>query len=81
MPARSWPAAAGSGTGLGRAFGGGLTEREVRHLMRHEWAETAAAVVWRRTKLGLRMSPAEIEALDALMQAPATADRPLAIAS
>ena len=52
---------------LGRVFGAGLSEREVAFLMQHEWAETAADVVWRRSKLGLRMSPTEIADLDAWM--------------
>jgi glycerol-3-phosphate dehydrogenase len=52
---------------LGRAFGAGLTEREVNWLMQHEFARRADDVVWRRSKLGLRLSPSEIEALDAFM--------------
>ena len=35
--------------------------------MDHEFARAAADVVWRRTKLGLRMSPEQIDALDAFM--------------
>ena len=53
---------------LGRDFGATLTETEVRHLMTHEWTRTAEDVVWRRSKLGLRMSADEIAALDAWMQ-------------
>ncbi len=53
--------------GLGRGFGAGLSEREVAWLMAHEFAERAEDVVWRRTKLGLRMSADEIAALDAWM--------------
>jgi len=49
---------------LGRAFGGGLTAVEVDHLMVVEFARTAADVVWRRTKAGLRMTAAEIQGLD-----------------
>jgi glycerol-3-phosphate dehydrogenase len=49
---------------LGRDFGADLTEAEVRYLARREWAMTAQDVAWRRTKLGLRLSGAEIEALD-----------------
>jgi glycerol-3-phosphate dehydrogenase len=41
---------------LGRDFGAGLTEREVDWLVANEWAETAEDILWRRTKLGLRMS-------------------------
>ncbi|MGB3864471.1 MAG: glycerol-3-phosphate dehydrogenase C-terminal domain-containing protein, partial [Xanthobacteraceae bacterium] len=58
---------------LGRDFGATLTEREVRHLMTREWARDADDVVWRRSKLGLRMSAAEIAALDAWMASAAAA--------
>jgi glycerol-3-phosphate dehydrogenase len=54
---------------LGRSFGGTLTEREVRWLIDHEHARTAEDVVWRRSKLGLRMTAAEIAALDDYMAA------------
>jgi glycerol-3-phosphate dehydrogenase len=49
---------------LGQSFGATLTEREVRYLMANEWACTAEDIVWRRSKLGLRLSAAEIAALD-----------------
>ena len=52
---------------LGQSFGATLTESEVRYLMTNEWALTAEDVVWRRSKLGLLMSPDEIAALDAWM--------------
>jgi glycerol-3-phosphate dehydrogenase len=52
----------------GEAFGGDLTEREVRYLMEHEWARTAEDVLWRRSKLGLRLSQAEAERLGAFMR-------------
>lgn len=54
---------------LGRHFGANLTEREVRWLMKHEYARRGEDVVWRRSKLGLRMSKAEIKLLDDWMQA------------
>ena len=54
---------------LGQYFGGGLYEAEVRWLMAQEWAQTAEDVVWRRSKLGLRMSAQEIAALEAWMRA------------
>jgi glycerol-3-phosphate dehydrogenase len=54
---------------LGQSFGATLTESEVRYLMSVEWARTAEDVVWRRSKLGLRLSPAEIAAIDAWMVA------------
>jgi glycerol-3-phosphate dehydrogenase len=49
---------------LGQAFGATLTEREVRYLMANEWACTADDIVWRRSKLGLRLSSAEVAALE-----------------
>jgi len=54
---------------MGPDYGAGLTRAEVDYLMHHEWAAAAADVVWRRSKLGLRMTEAEIEALDDAMQA------------
>ena len=42
--------------GLGRHFGGGLYECEVRHLIENEWAVAVEDIVWRRTKLGLRLT-------------------------
>ncbi len=52
---------------LGQSFGATLTEREIDWLMDKEYARRAEDVVWRRSKLGLRMSKAEIEALDVWM--------------
>jgi len=60
---------------LGRDFGAGLTEAEVNYLVEREWAMTAADVVWRRSKLGLRLSKPEIEELDAFMKAAQPAAR------
>ena len=48
---------------LGRCFGADLTEREVDWLIRTEWARTAADVLWRRSKLGLRLTATEVGAL------------------
>jgi glycerol-3-phosphate dehydrogenase len=53
---------------LGRAFGASLTETEVRYLIAHEWARNAEDVAWRRTKLGLRLTRAEIASLDTWMR-------------
>ena len=52
---------------LGRVLGADLTEAELRYLVRHEWAQTAADVVWRRSKLGLRMTPQELARVDAAL--------------
>ncbi len=58
-----------SATDLGQDFGATLTEAEVKWLMTREYARTAEDVVWRRSKLGLRMTPDQIAALDAFMAA------------
>ena len=53
---------------LGEAFGATLTAREIDYLMAHEYARTAEDVVWRRNKLGLRLSKDEISTLDDWMR-------------
>ena len=40
---------------LGEHFGVGLYAAEVEYLVKHEWARTPEDILWRRTKLGLRM--------------------------
>jgi glycerol-3-phosphate dehydrogenase len=58
--------------GLGRHFGGGLYEAEVRYLVENEFASTAEDILWRRSKLGLVLSKAEQRSLaDWLGTAPA----------
>ncbi|WP_224816048.1 glycerol-3-phosphate dehydrogenase [Hasllibacter sp. MH4015] len=52
---------------LGRDFGATLTEAEVRWLMHREYARRAADVVWRRSKLGLKLDADQIAALDRFM--------------
>ena len=52
------------GGALGRDFGATLTEAEVDYLIRREWARTADDIVWRRTKLGLKLNPGEIDGLE-----------------
>jgi glycerol-3-phosphate dehydrogenase len=54
---------------LGVSFGATLTEREVVYLIDHEWAVSADDIVWRRSKLGLRLTKQEIAALDDWMAA------------
>jgi glycerol-3-phosphate dehydrogenase len=53
--------------GLGRHFGATLYEAEVRHLMANEWARTADDVLWRRSKLGLRLNQDQATALNLWM--------------
>lgn len=52
---------------LGPAFGPELTGAEVRYLMQNEWARFPDDILWRRSKLGLTMPPADREALAAFM--------------
>ncbi|SMX40470.1 glycerol-3-phosphate dehydrogenase [Octadecabacter ascidiaceicola] len=54
---------------LGKDFSATLHEAEVVWLMEKEFARRADDIVWRRNKLGLRMSTEQIEALDAWMLA------------
>ncbi len=49
--------------GLGRHFGAGLYAAEVDYLRRIEFARDADDILWRRTKLGLRLSSTERQAL------------------
>ncbi len=53
---------------LGEAFGASLTAREVAWLMEREFARTAEDVLWRRSKLGLRMTAGEVAALSDWMR-------------
>jgi len=53
---------------LGTLFGSNLTQREVQYLIANEWAQTTEDVLWRRSKLGLKMSKSEVTVLDAYMQ-------------
>jgi glycerol-3-phosphate dehydrogenase len=60
--------AAKTAADLGHDFGATLTEAELCWLMTKEYAQRAEDVVWRRSKLGLRLSAAEVAAIDAWMQ-------------
>lgn len=53
---------------LGQDFGATLTAKEVSWLIEREYARTAEDVVWRRSKLGLRMSNDDIEVLNNWME-------------
>lgn len=52
---------------LGELFGYNLTETEVRWLTGREYAQTAEDVLWRRSKLGLRLTTEEAARLDTWM--------------
>ena len=49
---------------LGEPLGADLTAAEVAYLRDQEWAQTADDILWRRSKLGLRMTPRDIARLD-----------------
>ena len=52
---------------LGQHFGAELYQAEVDYLICHEWARASEDILWRRTKLGLRMSESEQAGLQAYM--------------
>lgn len=52
---------------LGTYFGEGVYEAELRYLVRYEWACTLEDILWRRTKLGLHLSPPTVQALTAAL--------------
>lgn len=54
---------------LGRDFGSNLTEAELEWLFSTEFAQTADDVLWRRTKLGLKLTKAQADEVDAWMTA------------
>ena len=53
---------------LGRVFGSDLTEAEISYLMQHEWAQTPDDVLWRRSKLGLRVSAEDRALIETFMR-------------
>ncbi|MFO1255436.1 MAG: glycerol-3-phosphate dehydrogenase [Sphingomonadaceae bacterium] len=48
----------------GRLFGAGLSQAEVDYLREQEWAASAEDILWRRTKLGLRLDAAQVRVLE-----------------
>ncbi len=67
--AGTWLAQAGSPSDLGVHFGHGLYAAEVDYLMATEWARSAADILWRRSKLGLRFDGEQAAALDRYISA------------
>ena len=65
--AGEWLGGARTRDDLGADFGHGLSEAEVDYLVRREWAVSADDVLWRRSKLGLRLAPAQVAALSAYL--------------
>lgn len=52
---------------LGEHFGADLYQIEVDYLVRHEWATQAEDILWRRSKLGLRVGPDDVARLTAYL--------------
>ena len=63
---------------LGTVYGADLTEAELRYLVEAEWAREAPDVLWRRSKLGLRLSKAEAVRVDEALQRILAAREPAA---
>ena len=61
--AERWLNGAEGWQALGKSFGAGLTAAEVDFLRQEEWAVSAEDILWRRTKLGLRLNAAEQQEL------------------
>ena len=49
---------------LGKHFGADLYQVEVEWLMKYEYAQCSEDVLWRRTKIGLRLNDQQISVLD-----------------
>lgn len=49
---------------LGEHFGNGLYAQEVDYLVKQEWAVTANDILWRRTKIGMKMSAIQVNHLE-----------------
>jgi glycerol-3-phosphate dehydrogenase len=60
---------------LGHRIVGDMHARELDYLRHEEWAVTADDILWRRTKLGLTASSAEVEALHAALAGGAAAHK------
>lgn len=52
---------------LGHDFGHGLYQVEVMYLLEKEWAQSADDILWRRTKLGLRLDHSQQSHLQAFI--------------
>ncbi|WP_428674717.1 glycerol-3-phosphate dehydrogenase [Roseibium sp.] len=65
--AREFLKDAGSAEDLGGCFGYNLHEAEVKWLIDREWARSADDILWRRTKLGLRLTLEEASRLDSFV--------------
>lgn len=46
---------------LGEAYSSICYEREIRYLLKHEWARSVEDIIWRRTKHGLHLLPHSVQ--------------------
>lgn len=53
---------------LGHHFGAGLYEVEVKYLVEKEFAKRIDDILWRRSKLGLYLTPLEVQSLNAYLE-------------
>lgn len=60
-----------SAADMGEDFGAGLTQIEVDWLRQREWAHSVEDIVWRRTKIGLALSAAQVARLTDYLAQPA----------
>ncbi|MGB1006368.1 MAG: glycerol-3-phosphate dehydrogenase C-terminal domain-containing protein, partial [Thalassobaculaceae bacterium] len=63
---------------LGGHFGADLYARELDYMHRHEWARTGDDALWRRSKLGLRLTAAEQAAVRHWFESAETEEQRLA---
>ncbi|MEZ0153033.1 MAG: glycerol-3-phosphate dehydrogenase [Candidatus Reddybacter sp.] len=54
---------------MGLCFGADLYQREVEYLLAKEWARSGEDILWRRSKLGLYFTPAQVDRLEAFVGA------------
>lgn len=66
--ARAILGSAKSAEDLGEDFGAGFHMAELRYLVQHEWARTAEDVLWRRSKLGLKLSDGQRARVETALQ-------------
>ena len=53
---------------LGELYGADFTEAELKFLVRNEWVRRAEDAVWRRSRIGIRLEPAQIERIGAAIE-------------
>jgi glycerol-3-phosphate dehydrogenase len=59
---------------LGKSFGAELTKAEVRYLAEFEFATSSDDILWRRSRLGLRIAAKDRKALEVFLNG--LAERP-----